>query len=124
MSALHDHYYGYTYDEIRSLESDEAWELYDDGEVHKTVVQIATARVEKCVEIAFPDVGNTARPKCVVEFCKEPSVVETYRKYITCVKQHYDWFEWSDGEPEWLEEYEQRYATEYRRGQFLAGADA
>ncbi len=116
MSALHNHYYGYTYDEIASMDEEDAWSLWEDGEVHKTVVQIATANVDKVVDIMFPDIGITARPKCVVDFCKEESVTETYRKYFTCLKQHYDWFEWSDGEPEWLSEYEEKYATEYEYG--------
>jgi len=28
MSALHDHYYGWTYDEVQSLDNDVAWEMY------------------------------------------------------------------------------------------------
>jgi hypothetical protein len=120
MSALHEHYYGWTYNEVKSLDNDVAWDMYEDGQFHKTVVQIATSGVEKLVEVVFPDLGQTPRPKCVVDFCKEDGVVETYRKYFACLKQHYDWFEWSDGEPEWLQEYEQKYRTDYRKGQFLA----
>lgn len=122
LSALHDHYYGYTYEELKAIPNDTLWQLWKDGDslFHKTAVQIATAGVDKLVEETFPDVGLTARPKCVVDWCKEDEVVETYRKYIACLKQHYDWFEWSDGEPEWVEEYEKKYATEYRKGQFAA----
>lgn len=118
MSALHDHYYGWTYEEVQDLSEEHAYQLSDEGLLHKTVVQISQAGVDKLVETVFPDICVTARPKCVVDWCKEDGVVETYRKYFACLKQHYDWFEWSDGEPEWLDRYEQKYAEEYRKGQF------
>lgn len=121
MSALHEHFYGWQYDEVRSLESDEAWSMVE--QFHKTVVQIATSGVDKLVEEVFPSLGTTPRPKCVLDFCKEDSVVETYRKYITCVKSHYDWFEWSDGEPEWYDTIKWRYPDAYRKGQFLVAED-
>jgi len=120
MSALHDHFYGWTFNEVKSLDNDVAWDMYEDGQFHKTVVQLATSGVERLVEEVFPDLCKTARPKCVVDWCKEATVVESYRKYFACLKQHYDWFEWSDGEPDWLDRYEQKYATEYRKGQFNA----
>lgn len=125
MSALHDHYYDYTYDELKTIPDDTCWKLWEQGDslFHKTVVQIATSGVEKLVELTFPDVGSTARPKCVADFCKEPGVVETYRKYIVCCKYHYDWFEWSAGEPAWFQEYKEKYAKEYRQGQFKASAE-
>lgn len=119
MSALHEHYYGWSYEEIRQLPNDTAWKLYNDENLfHKTCVSIGTSGGEKLVEIVFPDIGRTPRPKCVADWCKEESVTETYRKYFACCKQHYDWFEWSDGEPEWLDEYEQTYWSDYRKGQF------
>lgn len=124
MSALHDHFYGWTFDEVADLSDEHAWELYEDGHFHKTVVQIATSGVRRLVEVVFPDIGLTARPKCVLDFCKEDEVTETYRKYFACVKQHYDWFEWSDGEPEWLTEYEDKYPEAVRRGQFAAYAES
>lgn len=125
LSALHNHYYGYTFEELDAIPNDTLWQLWEDGDglFHKTAVSIATSGAKKLVDEVFPDVGLTARPKCVVDWCKEPGVVETYRKYITCLKQHYDWFEWSDGEPEWLTEYEDKYAKEYRQGQFKVAAE-
>ena len=119
MSALHEHFYGWTYNEVRSLDNSVAWDMYDSGNFHKSVVSIATSGVEQLVDVVFPDIGLTARPKCVLDFCKEPSVTETYRKYFACVKSQYDWFEWSDGEPEWLDDYRKKYRTEYRKGTFL-----
>jgi len=123
LSALHDHYYGWTYDEIKSLTDDEAWSLYEGGHFHKTAVQLATSGAELSVDMAFPDLGKTARPKCVLDSCKEATVVETYRKYFACYKQHYDWFEWSDGEPDWLDRYEDKYAKQYRQGQFHVASE-
>jgi hypothetical protein len=123
MSALHDHYYGWTYDEVRSLDDDVAWDLYDGGHFHKSVVQIATSGVEHLVETVFPSLGKTARPKCVIDSCEEATVVETYRKYFACIKSQYSWFEWSDGEPEWLDRYREKYRKVYRKGQFLVAED-
>lgn len=123
MSALHNHFYGWTYDEVRSLDNDVAWDLYESGHFHKSVVQLATSGVERLVEEVFPDLGKTARPKCVDSEYEEATVVESYRKYFACYKQHFDWFEWSDGEPEWLARYEEKYAKEYRQGQFKVAAE-
>jgi len=123
MSALHDHFYGWTFNEVKSLDEDVAWDMYEDGQFHKTVVQLATSGVEKLVEVVFPDIRKTARPKCVLDSCKEATVVESYRKYFACYKQHYDWFEWSDGEPEWLQRYENKYAEQYRKGQFHVASE-
>jgi hypothetical protein len=125
MSALHEHYYGYSYDEIAAIDRTtlQKLEKADDLPFHKSVVQIAASGVEKLVEETFPDVGLTARPKAMVDWCKEREVTESYRKYITCLKSHYDWFEWSSGEPEWFDEYKYKYAKEYRLGQYQVAAE-
>jgi len=120
MSALHNHYYGYTYADILDMGDDAAWDLWEDREVHKTIVQIATAHVDTIVDEALPHLGRTARPKCVLDFCVEDSVVETYRKYIVCVKSHLDWFEWSAEKPSWYDDIVDRYPHAYRYGKSVA----
>jgi hypothetical protein len=123
MSALHDHYYGWTYEQVQDLSEEHAYQLSDEGLLHKTVVQISQAGVDKLVDTIFPDICKTARPKCILDFCKEREVTESYRKYFVCCKSHYDWFEWSAGEPEWFQEYKEKYAEEYRQGQFKVSAE-
>lgn len=95
---------------------DAAWERWEDGEVHKTIVQIATAHVDTIVDKTLPYMGRTARPKYVLDFCVEHSVVETCRKYIVCVKSHLDWFEWSAETPSWYDDIVDRYPHAYRYG--------
>lgn len=123
MSALHDHYYGWTYSEVQDLSEEHAYQLSDEGLLHKSVVQISQAGVDKLVDIAFPDLCKTARPKCVLDSCKERKVTESYRKYFVCEKYHHDWFEWSADEPEWFHKYKEKYAKEYRQGQFRVSAE-
>lgn len=125
MSALHDHFYGYTYAELRDMTPHEVWSLwYRSGAIHKTLAQFVTApSLPEAVTLTFPDIGPTPRPKCVLGFCVEESVTETYRKYITCVKYHYDWFEWSDGEPAWFSEIRRAYPATFRKGVWTAAED-
>lgn len=121
MDALTQHYYNVSYDELRSMES--AVKYWEDNDVHKTPCSIADANVEPLVRERFPSREQSEPPICVLDFCDTGDLVESYRKYIVCLKSHYSWFEWSDGKPDWYDDVKYRYPRDYRRGQFYVDAD-
>lgn len=85
MSALHESFYGYGYDELRQLyESGEDLDkMDDDGQIHATFKKVVKAQPDEVVRLVFPDVGLTARPKCVrgIEWETTEPVEDVYRRY-------------------------------------------
>lgn len=121
MDALTQQYYDISYDELKSMES--AVEYWENNDVHKTPCSIADAGVEEYVDTQFDDAVSRPPPKTMFDFCKEDTVVESYRKYVVCVKSHYDWWEWSTSKPDWYDKIKHKYKEAYRRGQFYVASD-
>lgn len=120
LSDLHEHFYEHSYYELRGLPSDVRWDLHDAADAHKSMVVLAEADAEQSVRFVFPELGRTARPKCMPSWCREELVTESYRKYLSCVKRHNNWFTFPDGgEPDWLRTYRAKYPAEWRRAQFM-----
>ncbi|AGM11450.1 DNA binding protein [Halogranum tailed virus 1] len=91
--ALHEVRYGVPYEDV--LDNPDLAE-------HKSMRKFAEIP-ERPVGLAMPNIGRTARPKCLGDF--EPSrpdlsVEEAYREYYLAVKEPQDWFEWYEV-PEW-----------------------
>lgn len=106
MSALHESFYGHPYDELReSYERGADLDYMDErGEIHKTFKKVVSAGVDDLVRLVFPDVGLTARPKCVgdIDYDVTESVEAVYRRYYRDVKApQTDKFTPRE-EPEWL----------------------
>lgn len=89
-SALHESFYGYSYDSLRRSYKRGANldKMYDEGDIHKSFKEIVESDAEKAVEIVFPDLGLTARPKCVggIEWNTTEPVTEVYRRYYAEAK--------------------------------------
>ena len=106
MSALHESFYGYSYDELRrSYERGANLDrMNDEGDIHTTFMHVVKAHPDKLVRLMFPSVGETARPKCVGDLDFEPteSVESVYRRYYKEVKLPQDDKFTMRGEPEWL----------------------
>lgn len=105
MSALHESFYGYSYDGLRrSYERGADLDRMDDeGDIHATFKKVVKAHPDSIVELVLPDVGLTARPKCVggIEWDATESVEEVYRRYYAEAKApQSDKFTWREV-PEW-----------------------
>lgn len=106
-SALHESFYGIDFTTMRSIADrwgdDTLWEMDSRGECHKTAVKIVVARAERLVDVVFPDIGVTARPKCFSDWSPDDkllSVEEAYQLYYTEYKYPTGKFTWRTV-PEW-----------------------
>ena len=53
--------------------------------------------------IELPDIGLTPHPTCMPDYCKEESIVDSYRNYY--IKEKSDFAKWKDGNvPYWYME--------------------
>ena len=68
------------------------------AKVHKTL-----AVIEWCDENRpeLPDIGLTEHPKCMPDYCKTESIVESYRNYYMKEKSHLAYWRKMDA-PEWF----------------------
>jgi len=100
--SLHQEYYGYSYADLMDMDSDERRTRDNSNEIHKSFRKFSEIP-EYPVGLVLPNIGVTARPKCMGSF--EPSspllsVEEAYREYYLSEKEPQDWFEWNEV-PEW-----------------------
>jgi len=107
MSALHESFYGYSYDDLRrSYERGADLDYMDDrGMIHATFKEVVSADTDEAVRFAFANLGPTARPKCVggIEYNTAESVEDVYRRYYKEVKAPQDVFTWRE-KPDWATE--------------------
>lgn len=108
MSALHDSFYGHTYDELRrSYERGADLDMMDErGEIHKTFKKVVKAHPDRAVEVALPDIGVTARPRCFGHGFEDPdttrSIEESYRDYYSFNAENRSDSFTLRKEPDWL----------------------
>jgi len=109
MSALHESFYGYDYDELRrSYERGANLDRMDDeGDIHATFKKVVRGdEPDRLVRLVFPDIGLTARPRCFGHGFEDPgpsvSLEEAYRGYYKHnLETRSDKFTTRE-EPEWL----------------------
>lgn len=108
-SALHESFYGYSYDEL-SCAADRGGDLDvmdKRGEIHKSFKKIVQMDADTAVEMLFPDVGLTARPRVFGHGHSDPdptsTLTEAYRKYYQFnAIERADVFTWRE-QPDWID---------------------
>jgi hypothetical protein len=107
-SALHDSFYGYDYDGLRkSYERGADLDRMDEeGYIHKSFKKIVRMEADDVVEMLFPNVGLTARPRPFGHGFDDPgphlSTEEAYREYYKFNLETRSESFTTRGEPEWL----------------------